>query len=71
MTFFQFCTRPEGFGKTPWPQFYVIFIFVLIFVLHTVFGSETWPRIITGFFAAAITAVMIYGTWRNYKGKQA
>jgi hypothetical protein len=65
-TFLQFCTRPTGFGKTPWPQFSII----VAFSIATVAGLYT-----VAWWAAPLgmlpVVVMVFGTWRNWKGKQA
>jgi hypothetical protein len=65
-TFLEFCTRPTGFGKTPWPQFSII----VAFSIATVAGLYT-----VALWAAPLgllpAVVLVYGTWRNYKGKQA
>lgn len=69
-TFLQFLTRRSGFGKTPWVQFALIALSVLCLL---VVGIATWDEggWVSVVFAVAIVAVMVYGTWRNFKGKQA
>lgn len=71
-TLWQFLTRPTGFGKTSWPTFAAICVAVGLMAWYALFsGSEdTAARVVSGGFAVAITAVMTYGTWRNYNGKQ-
>jgi hypothetical protein len=68
-TFLQFCTRPSGFGRTPWWGFVTIQAFVIMLAFA---GLWTWPE--SGWvaiaFAVAIEAVLFYGTWMNWKGKQ-
>lgn len=69
-TFLQFLTRRTGFGKTSWVQFAFIALPVLCLLVVGIatWGDGGWVAVL---FAAAIVAVMVYGTWRNFKGKQA
>ena len=64
-TFMEFCTRPSGFGKTPWPQFTIIFGFSIA----TVAGLFTiaWWAAPFGLIPLGAT---VLGTWRNWNGKQ-
>lgn len=66
MSFIKFMTSRTGFGKTPWPTFGLIQLMCLCLVMA---GIETWanngwvPIAMSG----AIEAVLLYGTWKNYK----
>ena len=64
---------PTGFGRTGWVAFAAILLFVLGMAWYALFSGVDEPlaRWVSGGFAVAITAVMAYGTWRNFKGKQA
>lgn len=68
-SFIQFLTRRTGFGKTPWPQFALIMAVVVILACIGVvtWHDRGWVPIA---FAVAIISVLIYGSWRNWKGKQ-
>ena len=72
-TLFEFLFSRTGFGKTSWISFAVILLAVLGMAWYALFSGADEPlaRWVSGGFAAAITAVMTYGTWRNYNGKQA
>ena len=71
-TLWQFITRPTGFGQTSWSSFTVIAVAVGLMVWYALFSGseETAARWVVGSFAAAITAIMAYGTWRNFNDKQ-
>ena len=61
--FWEFLTLPTGFGKTSWPSFALIQIACLTFI-------ATLDPVGIGA-AIAIEGVLMYGTWSNFKGKQA
>jgi hypothetical protein len=65
-TFLQFCTRPTGFGKTPWPQFSIIVAFSIAIVAG-LYTAAWWAAPL----GLLPVVVLVWGTWRNYKGKQA
>lgn len=69
-TFGEFCSNKTGFGKTSWIQFTLIQAVALALSAGGVwtFGEGGWSTCVV---FAAIEAVMIYGTWRNFKGRQA
>ena len=69
-TFLDFITRPTGFGKTSWPQFALIMTCVafLLGIGIGTWGEGGWVAVV---FAAAIVAVLMWGTWRNFNGKSA
>lgn len=69
-TFREFCFNRSGFGKTSWIQFTLIQAVALALSAGGVwtFGEGGWSTCVV---FAAIEAVMIYGTWRNFKGRQA
>lgn len=71
-TLLRFLFSPTGFGRTSWTSFTIIAAFVLGMAWFALFSGseETAARWVSGGFAVAITAVMTYGTWRNYNGKQ-
>lgn len=68
-TLWQFLTRPTGFGRTSWPSFAMIVVAVGLMVWYALFSGseETAARWVSGIFAVAITAIMVGGTWNNYK----
>ena len=69
-TFLEFLTRSAGLGRTSWAQlaFLGLFILGLLCAGVTTWHYGGWVAVL---FAAAIVAVLIYGSWRNFKGKQA
>ena len=71
-TLLQFLFSRTGFGKTSWTSFVLIASFVLGMAWYALFSGADEPlaRWVAGGFAVSITAVMAYGTWRNFKGKQ-
>lgn len=71
-TLCQFLFSRTGFGRTSWPAFAAITTMVGLMAWYALFsGSEEMAaRVVSGFFAVFITAIMAWGTWRNYKGKQ-
>lgn len=71
-TLFEFLFSRTGFGRTSWTSFVLIASFVLGMAWFALFSGseETAARCVSGFFAVLISAVMVYGTWRNYNGKQ-
>ncbi len=72
-TFLQFITRKSGFGKTPWPQFILIMLCVAwLFALGITLDPDgTGAKGLAYGFGVALVAVLVYGTWRNWRGKQA
>lgn len=68
-TLWQFLTRRTGFGRTSWPSFAMIVVAVGLMVWYALFSGseETAARWVSGIFAVAITAIMVGGTWNNYK----
>lgn len=68
-TLWQFLTRPTGFGRTSWATFVMIAVAVGLMVWYALFSGsdETAARWVSGSFAVAITAIMVGGTWNNYK----
>lgn len=67
-TFFEFCTRRTGFGKTKWAQFGLIQLMVGMCVLAGLLTwyDSGWVGIVAG---AAIEVVLVWGTWMNYTRK--
>jgi 4-hydroxybenzoate polyprenyltransferase len=63
-TFIQYCTRPTGFGKTPWPQAVIIFLFS-IGVTVGIASLSPWfaPLGMLPF------AALVLGTYMNYTGR--
>jgi hypothetical protein len=60
-TFYQYCTRRTGFGKTPWPQFASILIFsIAVTVSVASFAPWLSPLGMLPF------AVLVLGTYMNY-----
>lgn len=72
-TLLHFLFSRTGFGRTSWSSFAAIAIMVGMMVWYALFsGSDDTPaRIVVGLFAISITCIMAYGTYRNFKGKQA
>lgn len=68
----QFLFSPTGFGRTSWTSFVLIASFVLGMAWFALFSGseETAARCVSGIFAVIISAVMAWGTWRNFNGKQ-
>ncbi len=68
-TLWQFLTRPTGFGRTSWTSFTIIAAFVIGMAWYALFSGseETAARWASGGFAVAITAIMAWGTWKNFK----
>lgn len=68
-TLWQFLTRPTGFGRTSWTEFTIILLAVAGMTWYALFSGsdETAARWVSGVFAVAITAIMVGGTWNNYK----
>ncbi len=68
-TLWQFLTRRTGFGRTSWYEFAVIFTGVGLMAWYALFSGsdELLARWVVGSFAVAITAIMVRGTWNNYK----
>ena len=66
-TFWEFITRPSGFGRTGWWKFALI---VVLVVLGCVYGAITWGDgggwAIT--FAVLVVTWVIIGTVGNFKG---
>ena len=71
-TLFHFLFSCTGFGKTSWISFAVILLAVLVMAWFALFSGseETAARCVSGIFAVIISAVMAWGTWRNFNGKQ-
>jgi hypothetical protein len=67
-TFWQFITRDTGFGKTGWGAFALIMTCVIMLLG---IGIGTWDDggWVAVLFAAAIVAVLMWGTVRNWQGK--
>lgn len=71
-TLCSFLFSRTGFGRTSWPSFAAIATMVGLMTWYALFSGseETAARWVSGGFAVFITAIMAWGTWRNYKGKQ-
>lgn len=67
-TFFEYLTRPTGFGRTSWPMFALIQAMVIGIVSAGVatIDQAGWVAFII---AAAIEAVLFGVSYRNYTGK--
>lgn len=63
-TFYQYCTRPTGFGKTPWPQFVLIFGFSIITTAAIYTFAPWWSPL-----GLLPLGVLVLGTWMNYTGR--
>jgi 4-hydroxybenzoate polyprenyltransferase len=63
-TFLQYCTRPTGFGKTPWPQTVIIFLFGVGVTVGIASLAPWWSPLGMLPFAA-----LVFGTWMNYTGR--
>lgn len=59
-----------GIGKTSWTESAIIGAFVVALTMTALFSDEPAVRWAAGTFAVLITAVFVYGTARNVKGKQ-
>lgn len=71
-TLLRFLFSPTGFGRTSWTSFTAIIVMVGLMTWYALFGGsdEIAARWVSGGFAVFISAIMAWGTWRNYKGKQ-
>jgi len=69
-TFREFCFNKSGFGKTSRVQFYAIQGIALALAIAGVATAREggWAVCLL---ALAIEGVLMYGTWPNFKGKQA
>ena len=69
-TFLQYAFSRTGFGKTPWPLFAVAMGLALIFLGLGVFMAPdgSWAKGVCYLFGIGIPALLVYGTWKNYKG---
>jgi hypothetical protein len=67
-TFFEYLTRPTGFGRTPWVAFALIQSMVIAMISAGVatIDQAGWVAFII---AAAIEAVLVGMSYRNYTGK--
>jgi hypothetical protein len=63
-SFLEYCTRPSGFGKTPWPQAAFIFGFSVCVTLGVASYAPWFAPLGMLPFAA-----LVFGTWMNYTGK--
>jgi hypothetical protein len=65
MTFAQYITRKQGFGKTRWPIAILIHLFSVVGTMMLIQqGQAVWTPL-----ALSPTALLWYGTFMNYKGK--
>lgn len=71
-TLFEFLFSRTGFGRTSWTEFVLIAGAVMGMAWYAIFSGsdEVAARWVSGIFAVLISAVMAWGTWRNFNGKQ-
>jgi hypothetical protein len=63
-TFYEYCTRPTGFGKTPWPQFVLILGFSIITTASVASFAPWWSPL-----GMLPFATLVLGTYMNYTGR--
>lgn len=66
-TIWRYLFRKSGFGRTGWVEFAVIAMAVVMVGGYAIIGEDTASRIACGAFALGITAVMVWGTAKNYR----
>lgn len=69
-TFREFCRNRSGFGKTSWVQFCAIQGLAIALAIAGVATAREGGWLVC-LLALAIEGVLMYGTWRNFKGGQA
>lgn len=69
MKILKYLFRPSGFGRTGWIEFSVILTAVVLMYTYALAGPEDEgaARWCLGIMATLITAIMVGGTWNNYK----
>lgn len=69
-TFREFCTNKTGFGRTSWLQFGAIQAVAMALLAGGLwtFAEGGWSACVV---VAGIEATMVYGTWSNFKGRNA
>ena len=67
-SFFDYCFRPTGFGKTSWSAFTLLQMIAIggIFGGISTWSDGGWSAVVM---VAVIEAVLVFGTWMNFKGK--
>lgn len=65
--FMEFCFLPYGFGKTSWYAFALIQ--VMCFGMVSFAASDEGGAAIAMTFAFLIEALLVFGTWMNFKGR--
>ena len=61
-TFREHLTRPTGFGKTKWPFFWALQLFL---VGGAVVAQESWWMMAIAF--VVVNGVLVLGSWMNFK----
>jgi len=68
--FLQYMFSRTGFGKTPWPLFAIIMGFSLALIGYavTMEPDGSGAKGVCYLFGFGIPALLVWGTWKNYKG---